>query len=132
MSDLKMDLDTNDLLVENGDLSMVSGSDAIVQDWQQTMQLWFGEWFLDTTKGIHYKQQILVKNPNLDTIQAELVSASLEVPGIQEIIDFNFEYDSINRSLEVFMTGKDSNGQTIEGQASVSVPTDATIQGTPY
>lgn len=132
MSDLAMDLDTNDLDVVNGDLYLVTGSDAIAQDWQQCLQMWLGEWFLDTTQGIPYRQQILIKNPNIDLVQADLVNASLNVPGITEITSFNYTYDSGNRGLSVTMNATDSNGQTITAQASVSVPINSTIEGTPF
>lgn len=132
MSDLTMDLSTNDLLVTNGDLSIVKGTDAIVQDLQQTLQVWAGEWFLDTTVGVPYKQQILVKNPNLDLVQADLLNAALNVPGITEVTDFNFNYDPNNRSLSVQLVANTSNGQTIQVQTQVNSPVNATIEGTPY
>ncbi len=132
MSDLTMDLSTNDLLVTNGDLSLVSGVDAITQDLQQSLQVWAGEWFLDTTVGIPYRQQILVKNPNLDLVQADLVNAALSVPGITEVTSFTFNYDSTNRSITVQIEANTSSGQTITAQTQVSVLTNATIEGTAY
>lgn len=132
MSDLLMDPDTNDLVITNGDLSLADGTTAIAQDWQQRLQTWLGEWFLDTSVGVPYKQQILVKNPNFDLIQADLINQTIAVPGIQEVIDFTFNFDSAGRSLSVSISAQDSNGQTITAQASVGVPVDATIEGTPY
>ena len=123
MSDIQMDLDTNDLLLLGGDIQIVRGSDAINQDLQQTLQVWLGEWFLDTTVGIPFKQQILVKNPNLDVIQATLLDAAQNVPGVSEIDDFQFAYDSTSRSLAVSITVKTTNGQTLTASANVGQPT---------
>lgn len=126
-----MDYDTNDLLLSNGDLSIVDGSNSIAQNLKQVLQFYLGEWFLDTTKGVPYKQQILIKNPNLDLVQADIMSAASDVPGVTQILDFNFSYDSTNRSLSVFIVAQTSNGQTITVQSQVSLPTNPTIQGTP-
>lgn len=126
-----MNFDTNDLAIVNNDLAMATDTTAIQQAWQQKLQLWFQEWFLDTTKGVPYRQQILIKNPNLDVIQGVLINQSTSVPGIQEIQDFSFEYGSTNRSLSVFMDALDSNGQVIQAQASVALPNNVTIEGSP-
>ena len=109
----------------------MDGSDDILQNLQQTLQLWLGEWFLDTTVGIPYRQQILVKSPNLDVIQADLVNAALDVPGVTSIVDYSVNFDSTGRSLTVSMSVQDSNGQTITAQASISQPIQPSIQGTP-
>lgn len=121
MSDLAMDFDTNDLLIKNGDLSLVTGKDAIQQDLQQTLQLWLGEWFLDTTIGIPYLQFILVKNPNLDVIQSLLLDAAGAVNGVQDIVGFQYNYDSKTRELTVSMQATTTTGDVIKAQASISV-----------
>jgi|SRR5579875_86942 len=131
MSDLAMDLETNDLLITNGDLSLVTGSDAIQQDLQQTLQMYLGEWFLDTTKGVPYKQYILVKNPNLDVVQGLLLDSARNVPGVIEIQDFSFNFDSSLRSASVSIVATNSNGEVIQASAQINTPTDSTIEGTP-
>jgi hypothetical protein len=132
MSDLGMNLLTNDIQLQNNDLYLVTGSDAIAQDLQQSLQVWLGEWFLDTTVGVPYLQQILVKNPNLDLIHADLVNAALAVDGVEQITSLTFEFDSVNRALSVNFEGIDSMNETLSVQTSVGVLTNATIEGTPY
>jgi hypothetical protein len=127
-----MDLSTNDLLITSGDLSIVTGSDAIAQDLQQTLQVWLGEWFLDTTQGIPFKQQILVKNPVIDLVQADIINAALNVPGVTGVTGLELDYNVNNRTLSMSLSATDSNGQTIEAQVSVSLPTNETIQGTVF
>lgn len=127
-----MDLVTNDLLIADGDLSIVDGSDAIAQDLQQTLQVWLGEWFLNNTVGIPFKQQILVKNPNIDLVQADILNAASAVPGVATINNLALDYDVSNRSLTISMNGTDTNGQTLQAQVSVSLPTNQTIQGTVF
>jgi hypothetical protein len=127
-----MSLATNDLQITNGDLSLVTGSDAIAQDLQQRLQSWLGEWFLDTTWGIPFKQQILVKNPNLDLIQADILLATTDTPGVVQVTDFDFIYDNNARSLSVKLTVQDSNGQNLSSQVTIAPPNQPTIEGTVY
>lgn len=127
-----MDVLTNDLIIENGDMSLVEGDDAIAQDLQQTLQTWFGEWFLDIFFGIPYRQRILVKNPNIDDIQALILNAAQSVPGIAQILDFSFNYDPKARTLDVTVIAQTSTGQTIQAQTTINPPIAGTIEGTPY
>lgn len=125
-----MDILQNDIAVSGGDMSVAQNSDAIQQDLQQALQLWFGEWFLDTTKGLPFKQSILVKNPNLDDVQALIMNAALAVPGVAQLTGFSFNYDSTGRALSVFIEVEDTNGQTLTVSPSIGLPTNGTPQGT--
>lgn len=124
MSDLLID-QNNDVVVSNGDLQIVRSDDAIAQDLQQTMQFWLGEWFLDTSKGIAYRQRILVKNPNLDVVQAELSNAALGVNGVTDLVSFLFGYTPGNRGLSATLEVKTTNGTVIKAQAQIG----ATVGG---
>jgi hypothetical protein len=131
MSDLGMNLVTNDLDIRNGDLYLVTGTDAIAQNLQQTLQLWLGEWFLDTTKGIPFKQQILIKNPNLDVVQADIVNAAVAVPGVTQVMNVTFNYSNQSRTFSISVDAQTSTGEIITVPAQITLPTNSTIQGTP-
>ena len=127
-----MNFTTNDLQITNGDLSLATGETAIQQDLQQTLQVWLGEWFLNTMIGVPYRQQILVKNPNLDIVQADIINAATGVPGITQVIDFSLNYTPGNRSIQISIVAQTSNGETIQTQTQVGIPLQGTIEGTPY
>lgn len=131
MSDLQMNISTNDLLITKGDLSLATGVTAIQQALQQALQLWLGEWFLDTTQGVPFRQQILVKNPNLDVVQADLIAAATAVPGIIQIVDFSMTFSDNQRGLSVYIVAQTSNGQTVTAQTQVGQNLQGTIEGTP-
>lgn len=128
--DLAMDFDTNDVVIVNGDLAGASGQVAIQQDIQQALQMWLGEWFLDTTQGVPYKQYILVKNPNLDLAQAALLRTIQLRPGVVQVIDFQFNYDPVNRAVAVSTEVQITNGQILTVNASINPPILGTIEGT--
>lgn len=132
MTDLTMNLATNDLDFTGGNLSLASGIDEIVQNWQQRLQVWSGEWFLDTSQGVPYRQQVFVKSPNLDLIQSALVSESLKVPGIYQITNLSYQFDSTDRVLSVSMEAQSINGDPVTAQTTIALPQNQTIQGSPY
>ena len=105
--DLKLD-GNGDLAIENNDLVLISGLDAIAQDCRIKLKFFKGEWFLDTRIGVPYFQSILGKKSN--TVSAILRKAILEVPGILSITSFEPTYDSIERELRVSFRADTTEG----------------------
>lgn len=100
MIDLKMDMDTNDLAIDNFDLSLVDGLNQIRQKLKIRLQFFYGEWYLDTTKGVKYYEEILIKNPLLEKVSSILKTTILETPGVNDLLSFDMSY-SVNRQLSV-------------------------------
>lgn len=118
MSDIALDMNPaspsfSDLVLVNGDLQLVQSDAAIRQNLFQRLRLFLGEWFLDTTQGVPYYQVILLKNPNLDVVQATLLSVITKTEGIVELLDFAFDYDNAQRSLSVTFSARSTNGTVI-------------------
>lgn len=106
MTDIKLDLDggsanLNDVVLEGGDLVLVSGTQAILQNALQRLRTFFGEWFLDNTLGVPYFQEILVKNPDQGQVDALLLNTILGTQGIETVSNYSFEPDFIDRQLTV-------------------------------
>ena len=102
MSDIKLDLEPGsptygDILIENGEIVLVDGKEAILQDILQTLRTFLEEWFLDLSVGVPWLQQILVKNPNLNHVDALLIDAIGGVPGVDQITFFQSELDPKTR-----------------------------------
>lgn len=121
MSDLMLDPLTGDLSINSGDLVIVSKDAAIRQRLLQNLRLFSGEWFLDTSKGVPYYQIILVKNPNLDLVEATLKNTVLSTEGIVEMTRFEFDYDNGLRHLSVTIECKSTSGETLKLKTSVGV-----------
>jgi hypothetical protein len=98
--DLKLDPDTEDLVIADGDLVLVSGIDAVAQLIRGYLLLFRGEWFLDESAGILYFEDILVKNPNLSAIREIFRQTLLEVPGVLSVESLSLEL-SAERTLSV-------------------------------
>ncbi len=131
--DLQLDLSNplsptyKDLLIQNNDLVLVDGQQAILQDILQTLSFLYGEWFLNNQIGIPYFQQILVKNPDQRAIDAIFIDAILGVPGVQSLSLYQFipSYQYRNLAIEFI-------AQTTSGIVSYSgvIPAAGTTSGT--
>lgn len=114
MSDLKLSTTIGafqgDLALENGDLVLLENADAAQQLLRQRLRMFFGEWFLDTGKGVPYFQEILKKQPNAIAVDSILKTTILETPGVIQLLRFNFDYDAATRSLSLDFAAQLSSG----------------------
>jgi hypothetical protein len=104
MSDLKLNTDRNsahynDIVIENGDLALVSGEDAVEQRVRQFLNTFLGEWFLDTRVGVPWFQQIMVKNADPIIVDSILKATILNVPGVEELKKFEIDVDTSTREM---------------------------------
>lgn len=116
MSDLALQLDKDasdfgDLKLVDGDLVIVpDGIDAIRQHILQRLRTYFQEWFLDNTIGVPYIQQILVKNPDQDKIDAIFQNVILGTPGVTGLTAYSFSGDFVTRQLSVTFSCTSTQG----------------------
>lgn len=101
MSDLKLDIETGDLVLDSGDLKLTSGSDAIRQHLSQRLKAFAGEWFLDLDSGLPYYKDILVKNPNALLVSGLLQEEIIKTPGVLELTSFELQFEKSTRGLRL-------------------------------
>lgn len=115
MADISLDLDPAsptylDLLVQDGDLVMNSGTTAIQQHILQRLRVFAGEWFLDNTIGIPFFQEFFVKNPDQSKVDAILQSVISQTPGVQALTRYNFSVDTASRQIKVSFSAQTTTG----------------------
>lgn len=99
--DLAMNVQTGDLVVQNGDLMIVSNGERVAQQVLITIREWLGEWFLKTSDGVPYLEYILVKNPNEAHVRQVLSEAIQSVEGVKGVTELEFAFNRILRTLTV-------------------------------
>lgn len=110
MSDVLLDLkktsaNYGDFILIDNDLAITPNQEtAIQQHILQRLRTYLGEWFMDTTLGIDYFGQILIKNPDQSKIDALLRSTILDTPGVTHLLSYNFKTDFKNRILDIDFT----------------------------
>ena len=87
------------LHIEDGKVVFLYDIDAVAQNIYQTLRLFKGEFFLDTTKGIPYKQTIFKKSTSVEYISSIFESAISRVNGVISIEKFEYDYSSITREF---------------------------------
>lgn len=99
--DLAMNVQTGDLVVQNGDLMIVSNGERVAQQVLITLREWLGEWFLKTSDGVPYLEYILVKTPNEAHVRQILTEAIENVEGVKKVTELEFVFNRILRTLTV-------------------------------
>lgn len=99
--DLAMNVQTGDLVVQNGDLMIVNNGKRVAQQVLITLREWLGEWFLKTSDGVPYLEYILVKNPNEAHVRQVLSEAIQSVEGVKGVTELEFAFNRILRTLTV-------------------------------
>jgi len=98
--DLKLD-GSHDLEIIDRDLQLVDKLDEVAQRLKIQLQFFLGEWFLDTSQGIPYHEEIFVKGANRNRVASLLKEAILKTPCVEEILAFNLEFESETRALKL-------------------------------
>jgi len=117
--DLK--LTGGDLAIENDDLVLVDGVDAVAQHVSTSLKTFLGEWFLDTRIGFPWFERVLGQKPRLSELNQLFREAVLKVPGMLAITDMNVTYEGASRNLTVDFRGTCTDG-VIEYNEEFIVP----------
>lgn len=100
MSDLKL-AENGELAIENFDLVIVTGPDALAQRLAIKLRHFLGEWFLDTSFGVPYFESVLRKNPDPAQMNAAFTNAILSTPGVIRMTKYDIFYDPLDRELNL-------------------------------
>ena len=105
-----MDINTNDIVLQDGDIMMIDNAERVAQQIAITLRFWSGEWFLNTTDGVPYLEYILVKQPNMAHIRQILTEQIQSVEGVKAVTDMELTFDQRERSLLVEYTADTDYG----------------------
>lgn len=112
MTDLLLDPITHDLVYTDGDLELVSGKEEIAQRVKVTLLTQLTEWAFDQDFGVPYREEILIKNFDLDAIQARLTAVMAGVSGVTGVRDLTLSVDALTRELTVSAILDTEEGET--------------------
>ncbi len=110
--DFKLD-DNHDITISDFDFQFVDGADALVQRLLIKLRTYKNEWFLDTTFGIPYHQDILGKSKDVKFIESIFKNAILEDSEVKQLVEFDMTYISLTRQLTITFTAERLSGEEI-------------------
>lgn len=97
---IALDQDANDIFLNpDGNLAMAYDAEAVGQHARQRVQTFAGEWYLDTTAGLPWVQQILGKRYDAALAEAVVKSEVLNTDGVTEITSFSVSFDRASRGV---------------------------------
>lgn len=106
--DILLDPLTKDLQLVNGDL--VLGADVA-----QAVRIRFlfvrGEWFRNRNEGIPYYEEIFIKNPKLEQINALFRNSLLRTPGVDKVNSFVASFDVNTRIYTIDWSADTDQGE---------------------
>jgi hypothetical protein len=101
MSDIKIIEITGDFEVVNNDLVLISRADEVKQRLTQRLRTFLEEWFLDTTIGIPFHQQIFIKGISPNRIGTFFKNEILGTPGVLGLLEYKQDFSSQTRQFSV-------------------------------
>lgn len=92
------------LVFKDGDVQFVDGAERVRQQLDFILNLWRGEWFLDSQFGTPYVTDVLGKQKNLNSVLAVIRKQIMSVQGVNAITSFEYNFDRPGRTLSVKFT----------------------------
>lgn len=93
---------TEDIYLDDqGRLVGVNGSEGRAQRIRIRLKTQLGEWFLNTGVGVDWLGNVLVRNPDLRAIRAEISLVIRSVPEVIQINSLELDNDDATRQLTV-------------------------------
>lgn len=110
MYDIALSAKTHDLLIQDGDIVLIDNAERVAQQVKIKLKSFLSEWFLDTTYGVPYLEEILVKNPSLDHVRNILRQQILDVDDVSSVTSLTLNLDKQSRVLTVDFTCETTYG----------------------
>lgn len=120
LRDLTIDLDSGELQLDGGDLKGAYGVASIQQHVCMRLRTLLGEWFLDTSRGVPYFEQVLTKNPSSSVLAQVFREAILSTVGVSSLLQLDLSVDTRERTLMVSFKADTDLGE-ITGAVPVGV-----------
>jgi len=99
---LAIDGNTNDLFLRaNGELAVVKDAESVGQHARQRLMTFQREWFLDTTAGVVWLDEIMGRQYDPALAEAVVKDELLNTDGVEEIISFSVRFDRGHRQLAI-------------------------------
>lgn len=91
----------HDMTYGRGLANYARDAESVRQRVDTRLQLLLGEWFLDTSAGVPYLQEILVKPADPMHAEAIIKRCITETDGVESIVSFELLYDANTRRATI-------------------------------
>lgn len=99
---LSIDPVSNDLYLDaTNNLALATLAKAVGEHVRQRLMTYSGEWFLDTTAGVPWLEQIMGRGYDPALAEAVVKAEILDTDGVREITSFSIAFDNELRRLRI-------------------------------
>lgn len=115
---LALDAENNDLFLDaSGQLARNVGTKAVLaQGIASRIRTMLGEWYQDPSIGIDYLDQVLVKSPDLPTLQRYFAGQIAKVSGVKTVLNVSVTLLGAERTLQVSFEVVAEDGTPVSGE----------------
>lgn len=99
--DITLSAKTHDLIIQDGDIILIDNAERVAQQIKIRLKSFLAEWFLDTTYGVPYWEDILIKNPSISHIRNIIRSHIIGVDDVKSVVWLTLDWDRQTRTLTV-------------------------------
>ena len=103
MKDLLLSKD-HDLVIDKFDLQLTNDKQLVKQRIRQALLAFKGDWFLNTSLGIPYYEEIVGQKNSIDTVKAIFIETIKKVDGVKDLVEFNINLENQSQSLNITFT----------------------------
>lgn len=107
MMDFALDVETGKMILPP---RPIRGAARIAQSIRIALRTWLGDWFLDTSQGVPFLEQILAKKAKAETVEAILRGQILQVDGVLSIQRFSMQIDNRKRICTIQFVANSAEG----------------------
>jgi len=100
-----------------GSLVWIDGAEYARQRIDVTLEFFLGEWFLDTRQGLTYFRDVLLKDPNSETVRSVFRRGITNTPGIVSVPNLDYSVDTRTRECTIEFEAVYQDGRTLPGVA---------------
>ena len=113
------ELENGDIVIRNGDIATVSEPQATRQRLEQKLKLWRGEYWLDTSRGFPWLEQVLGKRPRPEVVTSLIRQLLQDDPEVRALETLTVEFEGVDRNLTVAFRARLSNGDGIDQEVTL-------------
>jgi hypothetical protein len=107
MLNLALDASTGDIVFP---LKLIDGIDQARQELSSRLKFFRGEYFLDTTIGVPYYQDILRKGASRNLVEGEIKAVIVGTPSVISLVSYSSAFDASTRAYTVRFVAQTTAG----------------------
>lgn len=92
------------VLDASGNIKIITGVESLAENIDQRLKLFLGKWFMDTTAGVPYFEEILKKPVDPDLVASILNAEILKEPEVTGITNVTADLDANTRDFSYSAT----------------------------